>query len=369
MTDDAAYALAARLSYEDARRYVESRGWNRAKSRRSEVGVFRLGDYEAVLPMDPALRDYPSAMVLFARQIGEAEGRTPERVLADLTAANRDRHRPALVSDGNALGARLDAATAMIDGISRALLAAACSAIQPRVFHPRMTLAEAESFIANARYVSTETGSFVMVVDTPTEVDGAPPGFGRDASVLLLRSLAHVAASIRGGAPDRVVTPDVGEPQVSANLCEAILRMAPADEGADLRFEVSWSPLIAPPADIPGAVTIDRHMYEAIEQLARKMRPSESNEPTRHLCLVKELKGAVGPTREMEGEVVFTVISEDGTTIRAKANLDPRMYKTAIVGHATPCPVVVDGELHRVRRGYEIRKISDVLFWKPPEGG
>jgi hypothetical protein len=110
-------------------------------------------------------------------------------------------------------------------------------------------------------------------------------------------------------------------------------------------------------------------MYEAVEQLARQMRPSESNETKEHVCLVKELKGAPGPTREMEGEVIFTVISEDGTTIRAKANLDPVKYKMAVVAHAAPHPVIVDGELHRVRRGYEIRKISDVQFWKTQETG
>jgi hypothetical protein len=366
MTDDATYALAGRLSYEDARRYVESRGWSREKSRRSDVGIFRLGTHEAILPMDTALRDYPSAMLLFARRVAEAEGRAPERVLADLAASTVDRHRPARVAPAEGAGASLDAASGMLDGISRALLAAACSVLQPRQFHPRMTLADAETFIAQARFMNTEPGSFVMVVDTPTEVEGARPGFGREASVLLVRSLAHVAGALRAATPDRIVNPEPDEPQVSANLCEAILRMAPANESADLRFGVTWSPLLAAPTNVPAEVTIDRHMYEAVEKLARQMRPSESNAPKRHLGLVKELKGAPGPTGQAEGEVVFTLIADDGTSSRAKAQLDPERYRTAVLAHAAPNPVIVEGELHRVRRGYELRDVTDIQHWVPP---
>ncbi len=360
MEEEALYDLAGRLSYEDARRYVESRGWRREKSKRPDVGIFRSGDHEAVLPMDTALRDYASAMVMFARRVGELEGRTTERVLADLSAANRDRHRPALLGIAAPIGATLEDASAMIDGISRAMLAAACSALNPRPFHPRMTLGDAEAFVASATLVSTEVGSFVMVIDTPTDVDGAPPGFGRETSVLLMRSLAHIATSIRAGTSDRIVNPDPGGLQVSGNLCEAVLRMAPSSESGDLRFEISWSPLMAPPKDAPRMVSIDRHMYEGIEQAARQLRPSESNVPAVHLCIAKELKGAPGPTGRAEGEVIFTVVKEDGSTVRARAHLTPEQYQTALVAHATPAPVFVEGELHRVRRGSELRKILRV---------
>ena len=367
MTDEQVYALASRLSYEDARRYVESRGWLRQKSRRTDIGIFRLGDHEAVLPMDTALGDYSSAMVLFARRVGELEGRSTERVLSDLSAANMDRHRPARLAASEVPGASMEAAEAMLDGMSRALLAAACSAVQPRSFHPRMALSGAEDFISGTRFIGTESGSFVMVVDTPTEVEGAKPGFGRDASTLFLRSLSHLASSIRGGLLDRILNPEPGEPQVSANLCEAILRMAPSSESADLRFEVSWSPLLAPPTGVPSLVTIDRHMYESIERLATQMRPSESNAPKRHLGMVKELKGAPGPHGQPEGEVVFILISEDGTPSRARAQLSHDQYMTALAAHAAPAPIIVEAELHRARRGYELRNVTDIGLWQQPE--
>ena len=118
--------------------------------------------------------------------------------------------------------------------------------------------------------------------------------------------------------------------------------------------------MIAPPSDVPKEVTIDRHLYEAVEAIASQMRPSEASAPRKYLGMVKELKGTPGPTGRAEGEVVFMLILEDGTSLRAKAQLEPTQYLTAVTAHAAPMPVMVEGELHRVRRGYELRRITEI---------
>jgi hypothetical protein len=262
-------------------------------SRRTDIGIFHREGHEALLPMDTALRDYAGAMVQFARRIAEAEGRAVDRVLRDLVAPDVDRHRPARLGPNDA---GLEAATSLLDGIGRALLASACSTLQARSFHPRMTLSEAESFVSATRFASTEAGSFVVVIETPIEVENARPGFGRDVSVTLMRSLAHIATSLRNGTPDRIVNPESDEPQVSSNLCEAILRMAPQSEISDLRFTVAWSALVSPPAEVPTSVSVDRTMYEPLENVASQLRPSKSSARHEYLGFVKELKGTAGLT-------------------------------------------------------------------------
>jgi hypothetical protein len=359
VNEEVLYELAARVEYGNARRYVLSRGWAQSTSRRMDIGIFRLGklgrEHEAVLPMDTSLRDYMGAMIQFARRVAEAEGRAVEQVLRDLVATNVDRHRPARLG---APDASLEAALSMLEGIQRALLASACSVLQARPFHPRMTLSEAEAFMSATRFTSTEVGSFVMVIDTPLEVDHARPGFGREASLTLMRSLAHIAGSIRVGSPERIVNPQVGEPTVSSNLCEAILRMAPQSEAADLRFAVSWSPLMAPPVDVLREISIDRTMYEPLERAASQLRPSPSTERSWHFGYIKELKGTPSADGPPEGEAVLSLLMEDGTMIRARAILDAGQYQTAILAHGTSRPLVMEAELHRVRRGSELRKIT-----------
>lgn len=361
MTDEERYALAARVDYNDARSYALSRGWIRTDIPRMDIGVIHLGEHEAILPMDTALQDYAGAMVRFARRISEAEGRSPDKVLQDLVTSRVDRHRPARVGANDA---SLEAAISLLEGMQRALLASACSVLQPRAFHPRMSLSQAEELVRATRFTGTEVGSFVAVVDTPIEVDNTRPGFGRAVSLTLMQSLAHLANAIRSGTPDRIVNPRGDDPQVSSNLCEAILRMAPPSEASDLRFEISWSPLVAAPMDAPKQISIDRTMYEPIEQVASQLRPARTTARFQHLCFVKELKGSGSWEGKPEGEAVFVVLLEDGTEVRAKATLDATMYQLAVKAHASSTPVVVDAELHGIRRGFELRDLKTIELWR-----
>jgi hypothetical protein len=363
VTDEERYLLAARVDYNDARRYALARGWVRADIPRMDIGVFHLGEHEAILPMDTALRDYAGAMVRFARRLGDVEGRSHDKVLQDLVSARVDRHRPARTGANDA---SLEAAMSLLDGIQRALLASACSVLHPRPYHPRMSLSQAEELLRATRFTGTEIGSFVAVIETPLEVEHARPGFGRDVSSTLMRSLAHIASAIRSGVPDRIVNPRDEDPQVSANLCEAILRMAPPSEASDLRFEISWSPMLAAPPGVPDRISIDRTMYEPLEQAASQLRPSPSTSRALHLSLVKELKGSINPDGKPEGEATFVVLRDDGREVRAKAYLDATLYQIAVMAHASSRPVIVDAELHGVRRSFELRNLTTIALWTPP---
>lgn len=267
--DDALYDQAARVNHVDAQQYVTAHRWVQKPCPRNDIGIFRLRSHEAVLPMDPSLLDYTGAMLRFAMRVGEAEGRQPEYVLQDLAATKVDRHRPMRVGEG---AASLGEAISLLAGLQQGLAAAACLALQQppalhSALHSRASFAEAESFVSAARFSTTEMG-FGVVIDTPLEVERAAPGFGRKASIAFMRSLAHLARSIRAGSPERILHPQASEPRVSAELCEAVLRM----EASDLRFAISWSPWMPAPQGVPREVQIDRAMFEPLEKIAGKLR-------------------------------------------------------------------------------------------------
>jgi hypothetical protein len=136
--------------------------------------------------------------------------------------------------------------------------------------------------------------------------------------------------------------------------------MAPPSEAADLRFQVSWSPLLPVPIALTQAITIDRGMYEGIESLAQSMRPKETSQRDLHVGSVIELKGSLGASGLPEGEVVFSLFDREATFVRAKAQLDAAAYAKALQAHASGKWVRVDGVLHRVRRGYELRSIASL---------
>lgn len=231
-----------------------------------------------------------------------------------------------------------------------------------------MSFGAVESFVDATRFASTEAGSFVLVIETPIEVEGAAESFGREVSITLMRSLEHIAMSLRDATPDRIVNPLAEDPQVSSNLCEAILRMAPQSEIADLRFQVTWSALRAAPFDVPQVVSVDRSMYEPLERAAAQLRPSTTALSRDYVGFVKELKGDVGMSGQLEGEVVFLLLLEDTTVVRARALLDSSQYQIALVAHAHAATIQVEAELHRVRRGYELRGLSSLSVLKVPVG-
>ncbi|WP_257452714.1 hypothetical protein [Archangium lipolyticum] len=360
-------ALGNRVDYQNVRAYLEARGWNRIPSRRLQAAIYRIGQApvaEVQVPLDRDLIDYGEAMVEVARRVAEYEQRSMESLLRDLLRPRWDLIRFALegeeTRDG---GIRLGNGLDLVNGVRKALLASACSIKRPgTTFHPRMTLAEADAFLQECRLGQTELGSFVLTVEAPLDVtpqrSAREESFGRRASLLLLRSVAHVAAAVRAGAPERVLEPASGEPVVSANLCEALVEMMPRDESADLRLRSSWSPLLPVEPEVPSEVHVDRNMYEAIEKMAHQLRPSRGAQPNQFVGRVVELMGEPGEYGEVEGAVVLQAQVED-ELLKVRVTLGATDYRQATAAHLEQRYVTVKGVLRRGPRVHQLEQASD----------
>ena len=93
-------------------------------------------------------------------------------------------------------------------GVRKVVRAAACSAIKPRAFHPRMSRVEADQLIQACRLGQTGGGSFTLVVACPLDaVESPAPApdrtpFTRKVTSLLMRSVARIAAAVDEGGSD-----------------------------------------------------------------------------------------------------------------------------------------------------------------------
>lgn len=359
-------ALGNRVDYQNVRAYLEARGWNRIQSRRLQAAIYRTGQAPAAevqVPLDRDLIDYGEAMVGVARRIAEHEQRSTEALLRDLLHPKRDIHRFGLEGeDTRDGGIRLGDGLGLVNGVRKALLASACGVKRPgTTFYPRMSLTEAEAFLQGCRLGQTELGSFVLTVEAPLDVTpqraAQEESFGRRASLLLLRSVAHVAAAVRAGEPGRVLEPSQGEPQVSANLCEALVEMMPPDEGADLRLHSSWSPLLPIEPQVPSEVHVDRNMYEAIEKLAHQLRPSRGAQPSQFVGRVVELMGQPGEHGEVEGAVVLQAQVDD-ELLKVRVALGASDYRLATAAHLEQRYVTVKGVLRRGPRVHQLEQAT-----------
>lgn len=268
-------------------------------------------------------------------------------MLRDLLQPDRDVVRFALTGSGVRAGTiELAAGFGLVAGALKSLRASACSAKRPRRFHPRMTLSEADSYVAACRLGQTEIGSFVLTVDTPLMFekgrDATEVPFGRRTTTMLFDATAFIAGSIRRGESSRVL--DDEQMRVSANLCEALVEMMPADESTDLRLCGRWSALLPPPP--VSEVLIDRGMFEPIEQLAQQLRPKQGSELAQFVGKVIELSGSPNPADELEGDVVLHLHVDD-QLVKVRVPLAPADYQQAGLAHFGQRFVSVMGRLHR----------------------
>lgn len=127
--------LARSVDYTDALRYLLHRGWQRWPSNVDEIAILRKEDEEIVLPLDRELGDYAEALVKAAARVASLEGGTALSVLTDLHHPRTDTLRAGRTDAGSEDGSLdFDAAAAMIAGLRRSLLAAACTVERPSCY-------------------------------------------------------------------------------------------------------------------------------------------------------------------------------------------------------------------------------------------
>jgi hypothetical protein len=349
-----------------------ARHWLEIPSRLGHVAIFRspgAGAAELQLPLDPGLADYADAVALATRRIASFEDRPLEQLLRDLLQPRSDTIRYALSGAATEAGTvGLIAGLSLVQGALKTLLASACSVQRPRRFHPRMTLAEAESYVRACRLGQTEIGSYVLTIDAPLDIhaqlDATEIPFGRRATTYLFASTGRLAQAVRRGEPSRILDDPADAPWVSANLCEALVEMMPTDESADLQLTGAWSPLLPAPAATPSVVRFDRTMFEPIERLARQLRPSAGTAAVKFVGKVVELSGAPNPAGQLEGDVVLQVQADD-QLLNARVTLGVEDYANAGTAHLSQQYVSVHGQLHRGRRTHILKHASNFTVLPP----
>lgn len=255
----------------------------------------------------------------------------------------------------------------LLGGMRKLLLAAACSTREPRPFHPRMSLAEAELFLQQCRLGQTEHGSFVITVACPLEaVPVEPnlfdsPSFTRRVTGLLMRSLDRLAHALELGNGDALLDQANLEPGLSANLCEALLDMAPEGEDSFLRITAAFSPTLPQPATggLPTTVRLRRQWFPRIEYLAGRLRPATAAQRQLLVGLVETLNGRPNVANQPEGQVILRIITAESEGLRVRADLNAEDYARADRAHMRNHPVSLEGVLHQVGRTYRIDDIRN----------
>jgi hypothetical protein len=370
--------LLQAVNPQDLKSYALAKGWKRVGDVDGRFAVFShpCSDLDQVLvPLNVHAPDYGRRIGDAVQVLSEREGRQGREILNDLLQVEADILRFRVLSSEAARGTLpLEEAIGLLEGAKQALLAAACTVIAPeRRHHPRLSRSEAEEMLRSCRMGQTERGSFTVAIACPVraveagEGSGSEDPFVRRATRVVMGSARRLVSAIESDDLEALDQVSEGEPALTSNFCEALLRMQPPEERSSLILSCTWAPglpLLGPEA-APGEVAFRREHFPAIERVFQKLQPAEEPTPDLFVGYVDALNGEMGADGQVQGEVTLLLLHEE-SPLRARADLSPEQYRTANEAHMAGGVVAVQGILHRGRR---VHRLAEVTGVRRVEGG
>jgi hypothetical protein len=354
------------------RDYAKFRKWEPVTGIKSRLWVFKeQGSLRQLLiPMDQEDDDYSEAILEVVQRIAENEKRNVISVISDLLTPNSDIIRFKISNDDSISGTRsLDDGVNLLDGAKKALLASASSVINPTTHHLRMSRTEAEDFIKACRLGQTEYGSFVAKISCPLNAvigndslfDYNDP-FTRKSTSLLLRACNALVDGIENDCIENILETNNAKPEISSNLCDALIKMQSIRERSTLTIDVTWASNshVKLPENIPSKVMFKAEYFNKIETIHQSLRPTKENQERQSFIgTVETLNGNIGEDGKRSGEVVLALFLPDEEIVKARAELSVEDYRKAITAHDKGLGYITfRGTLHR---GIRIGKIDNVI--------
>ena len=363
--------LAGQVSSQNARSYALANGWQRVQDVDGGIALFERPDVELsqlIVPLHSTGPDYPRRIVDVVMNLSEIEHRPAQEIVNDLLMPDADIVRYRVISPEAEKGdLPLEDGMRILEGARRSLLSAACSVVAPERHHPRMSRTEATQLLNACRLRQTERGSYTVAVACPLKAveSGAPlfdahVPFTRQATELLMRSADRMVRAIELDDVDSIYEEQPDAPVISANLCDAFLRMQPAEERSQLAISITWASTHPQSADtrIPCSLSFQHDYFPIVEDVYRKLSPSHEPAASLFVGYVDTLNGDIGPDNQVQGDTRLWIVYEE-EMVKARTDLGASDYEKAIQAHASAQLVRFRGVLHLGRRTHRITNVTD----------
>ena len=344
--------------------YLRFKGWQQDNDIGTKATLWVRADGSAadeiVLPKRRDFADFDLRMAEVLKTLAKTEARSQLDILRDVQTASADLVRlraPARDAVDGSLA--IDAAVSFVESARDLMLAAACAAIDKRSYFATRKAQQATDYLERVRMGQTERGSFVLTILSPVppalkSEQGAlfpnepPEPYERAVTRTLARSLAAVSAAAQGDMKPFI---DAVQWGVSANLCEAIVRISHVslDDGVDIA--IAWSPTRAVASETPNRIRLQGDAIPLIEEAARLFRETSTIDDF-------ELQGAVIALNRPEGAAIGRVTVAGFVESQARKvliDLAEPDYSKAIAAHEQQAIVVCTGELMKQGRSYRLQ--------------
>lgn len=340
--------------------YARAAGWRKVDEYGEYSDVYAADDLpELVVPRTHRLGDYGYVVSQLLQIFATAADTDELSLYRDLVTADRDVIR-VRVSPGDEDGSiSVRHGLGLMRGTHDMLVAAACSLHETQpVFHAGASR-KMNDFLGNIRLGQTEQSSYAVTLLTSVvppklqrelELDdsGDDEPVDRQVTLRLLAALEEIRQ-----ASERAVA---GHPEpfsgsvrhgVSANLCDAVAGLAEPFPEVDV--SVTWA-RTRPVETALSVVRLGKNDSPILREAARVFRLEA---PRPDVCLTGPVERLARSEQESDG-TIFVRAYVDGKTRSVKTVLRHSDYLRAIQAHGRKAPIVVTGDLERVRQRWHL---------------
>ena len=283
----------------------------------------------------------------------------------DLVGADRDVVRVRALGADDDGSITLDAGVESVCQAREMLLAAACATrTTPQSVYRAGANKEASEYMKRVRLGQTEHGSFVVTLMAPV-----PPAFQplldetwarfedepmeRQVTLRLMEALeaSRNAVELTHSGDGTSAFEKAICKGVSANMCEAVAKLIEQSDG--LEISVSWD-RTRPTSEARRKIDFSDSDAAVLKEAARAFR---AKQPRPGVILFGSVHTLKRDQYDIEGLVTFKDEVDDKVQ-SVNAVLDQNNYSAAVRAHEARNPVVVTGDLERVKQRWRLTNTS-----------
>lgn len=344
--------------------FARGEGWSKIEAYGTHADVYRGTERpEIILPRTDRLGDYASVVSRLISAFSKIIDRDEPATYRDLVGADRDVVRVRAYGGDEDGSVPLDVGVKIVSQSRDMLLAAACAARAPQPLYRAGANKEAIDYMRRVKLGQTEHGSFVVTLLAPVPPLLQPPldpswanlddePIERRVTRRLMsaleasRNAAELALSGDADAFEKAVS--LG---VSANLCEAVASLIEQSNGLDI--SLTWA-RTRPTPEAQRKVVFSGNDAGILKEAARTFRLRQPKPDVTLFGTVHKLKR---DQDEVEGFVTLKALIEDKSQ-SVSAVLDQTNYSVAVQAHGSKTPVIVTGDLERVKQRWQLTNAS-----------
>ena len=347
--------------------YLRAKGWRQYStvSGKNAVWIHTDPEAEVVIPFRREAVDFLVHMRNLLSELEIVEERSQLDIIRDLLNSGFDVIRFAARSTNTSDGTIcINDGVKLFNEAKNILLAAACSAVNPRsVFHARKPQ-QANDYIENARLGQTEHGSYVLTLLSPVAPQLQPYSetnlfpedpFERRVVKTLSSGIQSAISAAESSilSIDNTFSPfaDAVQLGVSANLCESLVGFFEIQNSHEIEVSFGWAQNRPLPTNVHSRILISNDIIPTITEAARIFRQTDT-------LLDYPLRGPVIKLERQDGHsdghVTIMTIVEDMMR-KVTLQLPEDEYELATKAHQNYQSVQVRGNLSKVGRLYQLK--------------